>query len=239
MARTAAGDFVFIDMTRAAFDLSDRGVGGRLPPGATDAFIYTDRGVYRPGEMVHLMALVRNNSGYAEASLPVTLELIRPVGVVAEKRPLTGGKLGGYQIDLPMSPSARTGNWAAYLYVDPKGPAVGSASFQVEEVVPARIELKLKSDQATLTSDATALITVDAQYLYGAPASELQVKGTFSVGGLCAVCEPGDYTSRWRMNPFPLAAAAEDSFTDATGRVDLAVTAAAMPDNAAAAERGR
>ena len=116
------------------------------------------------------------------ANLPVTFELIRPDGVVAEKRPLTGGKLGGYQIDLPISPSARTGTWAAYLYVDPKGPAVGSASFQVEEVVPARIELKLKSDQATLKPDATALVTVDAQYLYGAPAAELPVKGTFSVG---------------------------------------------------------
>ncbi|HVR67517.1 MAG TPA: MG2 domain-containing protein [Verrucomicrobiae bacterium] len=232
MARTAAGDFVFIDMTRAAFDLSDRGVGGRLPPGATDAFMYTDRGVYRPGEIVHLMALVRNNSGYAEATLPVTFELIRPDGVVAEKRPLTGGKLGGYQIDLPMSPSARTGTWAAYLYVDPKAAPVGSVSFQVEEVVPARIELKLKSDQATLKPDATALVTVDAQYLYGAPASDLQVKSTFTVGvDYAPFAKLMDYTFTLADESVPSSQQPlEDSFTDATGRVDLAVTATQLPD---------
>ena len=34
----------------AAFDLTDRGVKGRAAPGPIDAFAYTDRGVYRPGE---------------------------------------------------------------------------------------------------------------------------------------------------------------------------------------------
>jgi alpha-2-macroglobulin len=232
MAQTAAGDFVFIDLTRSAFDLSDRGVGGRLPPGATDAFMYTDRGVYRPGETVHMVALVRNNAGHAMPSLPITMELIRPDGAVAEKRQLTGGKLGGYQIDLPISAAARTGTWAAYLYVDPKGPAVGSAHFQVEEVVPARIELKLRSDQPVLAPDATALVTVDAQYLYGAPAADLPVKSTFSVGvDYQPFSNRRDFTFTLADETVPASQQPlEDSITDATGRVDLAVTAAQLPD---------
>ena len=38
---------------RAAFDLTDRGVKGRVAPGAVDAFLYTERGVYRSGETVY------------------------------------------------------------------------------------------------------------------------------------------------------------------------------------------
>ncbi|MFP5512000.1 MAG: alpha-2-macroglobulin family protein, partial [Alphaproteobacteria bacterium] len=39
-------DFAMQDLTGAAFDLSDRGVGGRQAPGPMDAFVYSDRGVY-------------------------------------------------------------------------------------------------------------------------------------------------------------------------------------------------
>ena len=39
------GDYAFIDISTAAFDLTDRGMSGRTPPGPVDAFVYTDRGV--------------------------------------------------------------------------------------------------------------------------------------------------------------------------------------------------
>ena len=41
----AEGDFTFEDVTRPAFDLSDRGVEGRALPGPVDAYLYTERGV--------------------------------------------------------------------------------------------------------------------------------------------------------------------------------------------------
>ena len=45
-------DFSFTDLRRSSFDLTDRGVGGREVPGPLDAYLYTERGVYRPGETV-------------------------------------------------------------------------------------------------------------------------------------------------------------------------------------------
>ena len=61
------GDFNFLEVGRAAFDLSDRGVSGRPQPGPVDAFLYTDRGIYRPGETSHLVALVRDDKADAIA----------------------------------------------------------------------------------------------------------------------------------------------------------------------------
>ena len=45
-------DYAFINISRAAFDFTDRGVAGRDPPGPADAFVYVERGVYRRCEMV-------------------------------------------------------------------------------------------------------------------------------------------------------------------------------------------
>jgi uncharacterized protein YfaS (alpha-2-macroglobulin family) len=56
----AGDDFSFLDLRRPAFDLTDRGVGGRASPGPVDAYLYTERGVYRPGETVQSVAMLRD-----------------------------------------------------------------------------------------------------------------------------------------------------------------------------------
>ena len=52
-------DFAALDLSVAAFDLSDRGVEGQPQPGPLDAYVWLDRGIYRPGETVQVMALLR------------------------------------------------------------------------------------------------------------------------------------------------------------------------------------
>src|SRR6185295_3951971 len=109
VANGPGGDFNFLEVSRGAFDLSDRGVGGRKQPGPVDAFLYTERGIYRPGEVVHLTALVRDNKADAIAGLPVTLRLLRPDGVETERRQLTADKLGGHDETYALACDARIG----------------------------------------------------------------------------------------------------------------------------------
>ena len=59
------GDYAFLNLKGPAFDLSDRGVSGRTAPAGLDAFVYTERGVYRSGETVHITALLRDSQGTA------------------------------------------------------------------------------------------------------------------------------------------------------------------------------
>ena len=112
MAFGKDGDFAFLDLTRPAFDLSDRGVGGRLAPSGADVFLYADRGVYRPGETVHLAALLRDTTGNAMDGLPLTIRLVRPDEVEAHRYTLTAAKAGrlcrGYP-DLRLGPHRRLG----------------------------------------------------------------------------------------------------------------------------------
>ena len=173
------GDFTFLDILRPAFDLTDRGVGGRAAPGPIDAYLYTERGVYRPGEKVHVTALLRNDSAFAISGMPLTLKLFRPDNVQARQFTLKAdqAKGGGYSITIPTTKSSRTGAWTLQAYVDPKGKPVGWVKFQVEDFVPERLELKLSSRAPTLKPGVSGAVIVDGRFLYGAPAAKLDVKG--------------------------------------------------------------
>src|SRR5207237_10282876 len=81
VATDARGDYAFLSLKAPAFDLTDRGVSGRQVPAGLDAFVYTERGVYRSGETVQVTALLRDAQGTAALGVPLTLVLVRPGGV--------------------------------------------------------------------------------------------------------------------------------------------------------------
>ncbi len=236
--RPKDGDFSFLDLTRAAYDLSDRGVSGRTAPDRQDLFFYTDRGVYRPGETVHLVALLRDTAAKAITGLPITLRVLRPDGVEAMRFDNLKDKagdadtLGGFQRDIAIDVSARTGSWSVEAYVDPKGQPIATTSFLVEDVVPARIEVSAKPEGDFLAQGQESKVDVGAKFLYGAPAADLVTKA--------------DITLARDPNPFPsytgyqfgladedVAAkriALTDRRTDAEGKVVLPVLLDELPD---------
>jgi len=62
-------DYAFLSLKSPAFDLSDRGVSGRQVPAGLDAFVYTERGVYRRGESVYVTALLARCARIVSASV--------------------------------------------------------------------------------------------------------------------------------------------------------------------------
>ncbi len=175
MAYTETGDFNFIDLARAPLDLGDRGVDGREPPGPVDAFIYTERGVYRPGETVQAVALVRDRQGRALENLPLTVKLFRPDGVEARAWVLEDDRLGGQHLAVDIPDNARAGVWTLRGYTDPEADPVGQRRFQVEDFVPQQLELALESDARRLgTTGDVATVRFVGRFLYGAPAAGLK-----------------------------------------------------------------
>ncbi len=181
MLSTADGEFAFIDLVRAAFDLTDRGVGGREAPAGADAFVYAERGVYRPGETVHVSALLRDINARAMGDTPLVLRLIRPDGVESQRFTLKPQGAGGYTVSIPIAKSAPTGSWRIAAHIDPKGPAVGSTGFKLEDFVPERLEMTLAAEPKILAPDKPIRISVVGRFLYGAPAADLPVDGEATI----------------------------------------------------------
>jgi uncharacterized protein YfaS (alpha-2-macroglobulin family) len=177
MAEQGGTDFVFLDMTRAGFDLSDRGVSGRPAPGALDLYAWTERGIYRAGETVHVGALARDATAKAVENLPLTFIFARPDGV-EDRRIVSDGKdAGGHAVDLDLTENAMRGTWSVKVHTDPKQEAVATQMFLVEDFVPDRIEFDLSVDKEEIALGETANVAVDGRYLYGAPAVGLALEG--------------------------------------------------------------
>ncbi len=180
MAEGKTGDYAFLDLTASAFDLSDRGVKGREPPGPLDGYLFAERGVYRPGEDVFLTALVRDRAGKA-AGMPTTLIVTRPDGVEHRRFALTNEELGGRTATLGLATSAMTGTWRARLHADPKADPLASVAFLVEDFVPERLDLKIDPVTKTLIPEESGTLKIAGRYLYGSPAANLAIEGDIVV----------------------------------------------------------
>ena len=180
VAESDSGEYAFLDLTTGAFDLTDRGVKGREAPGPLDGYVYTERGVYRPGENVQIAALVRDKAGKA-ASLPVTLIVTRPDGVEHRRFTLNDQGLGGRELTLPLAGTAMTGTWRAKLHADPESDPITQVTFLVEDFVPERLDLKLEPPAGALIPGETQIIKAAGRYLYGPPAQDLAIEGDIVV----------------------------------------------------------
>ena len=167
------GDFAFLDVSAAGFDLSDRGVGGRPAPGPLDLFTYTDRGIYRPGEKVEAVSLVRNDMMQASEDLPLTAIFYRPDGVEAGRIVSKEAALAAHAYSYAFPENAMRGAWRIAIHADPNDQPLSEVSVLVEDFVPDRTEFDLATEAKTIGPGKPANIRVNGRFLYGAPAAGL------------------------------------------------------------------
>ncbi|MFP3921053.1 MAG: MG2 domain-containing protein [Dichotomicrobium sp.] len=231
VARTPEGDYGFLDITKSAFDLTDRGVGGRAAPGPLDAMVYAERGVYRPGEDVYLTALLRDDTANA-ASAPLTLIVHRPDGKEHARVTLEDQGAGGRAHTLSLLDEAMAGTWRVTAHVDPEAPAIGETAFLVEDYVPQRMEMTLTAGDAPASPETPARIMLDGRYLYGAPAAGLQVEGEIRLAPTRTVdAHPGYVFGLAEDEATPARAPLSDlPRTDDEGRAEITAPLPALPE---------
>jgi alpha-2-macroglobulin len=220
-------DYGFLNLTQSPFDLTDRGVSGRDAPAALDAFLYTERGVYRSGETVFVAALLRDAKGEAKTGLPLTLVVKRPDGVEYKRVSVADQGLGGRTLAVPLVAEAAPGTWTIDAFADPKAPPIGHAEFLLEDYVPERLDFTLKSAAKVANPGEPIQISLDARFLYGSPAAGLDVTGAIrleAVAGSELQGYPG-YVGGLTDDEF---SAVETQFpdkvqTDANGHADLSI----------------
>ena len=229
MARGADSDYGFLDITKQAFDLSDRGVGGRTPPGPLDAMVFTERSVYRAGETVYVTALLRDAGANAVASTPLMVKLFRPDGVEDRRETLADQGDGGRSWQIALPDTAMTGSWRLAAFIDPKSPALYEKTFLVEDYVPERLEMKLTAPQPMIAAGSPGVIDLAGRYLYGAPASNLGLKARSVVSASNEVSGFPGYRVGQESEKFSAVRKDLEALpnTDATGAANLSI---ALPD---------
>ncbi len=235
LVATLADDYGFLNLTQTPFDLTDRGVSGRDAPGALDAFLYLERGVYRSGETAFVTTLLRDSKGVAKSGVPLTLVVKRPDGVEFKRASLADQGLGGRALAIALPAEAAPGKWSIDAYADPKTPALGHVEFLVEDYLPERLDFALRSAASYMTQGQTIDVALDARFLYGAPAAGLDVTGAVRLQAVEGSALPGfpGFVGGLTDDEFTAVEAqfSDKVQTDPNGHADLAVS---LPEGEAA-----
>lgn len=171
------GDVTYLKFDELKTAIADSQVFGRPYSSESPyrAAVYSDRGVYRPGETVHFAAILRGKDDQAPAeAMPVELELVDPRKKVARKLLAKTNAAGMISLDLPFDDFADTGGWELQLSAGKK--PIATYGFNIEEFVPERMKVTAKAQKADLPITGDAAFSVEAQYLFGGSAAGSRVE---------------------------------------------------------------
>jgi uncharacterized protein YfaS (alpha-2-macroglobulin family) len=164
-------DVSLLPFNQPALDLSDFAVAGRKQTWF-DVFGWADRDLYRPGETIRLSALLRDYDGNPIKPQPLFVTLKQPDGRPYAEAKLDPRDLNYFEWSREIPADAPTGRWQVEFRTDPKSKdATQGLTFRIEEFLPERLKLDLTSPEATIKPGAPLKLAVEADYLYGAPAS--------------------------------------------------------------------
>jgi uncharacterized protein YfaS (alpha-2-macroglobulin family) len=183
VASNAAGDYSLLNLRQPALDLTDRGIDGRDAPTVADPFMFTERGVYRPGESVNVLLLLRDVAGDALANTPVSIKVKRPDGneFVTGLPPREDQGAGGGAFTFALPRDALRGTWQIECYLDPSLPPISSLEFLVDDYVAEKLDFDLKPEGEAAVPGQQFAATLEGRYLYGAPAADLAIEARVKI----------------------------------------------------------
>ncbi len=167
-------DFNYIDLRETIVETSRFDVGGLTQYAADfNVFLYAPRNIYRPGEVVNLSAIVRNDKIQVLKDVPLITKIITPTGKVFEEFKKDLNEQGSFELSFTLPQFTQTGGYSADVYTGDKQ-LIGSYKFSVEEFVPDKIRVNVKSDKEKTQPGDKVKIDVTAEFLFGAPAAEMK-----------------------------------------------------------------
>ena len=174
------GDLTFLPVAdKSSVGVVQPGKSLFVNEGEYEAFLFTDRGIFRPGETVFLQALLRDSRASAPSqTFPVELRVRKPDGKLLRKMTLMPDARGSLKTEINIPEFLPTGRYTADLLTPgDKGSVLGNVAFLVESFVPPQIKVTVKASQETVAPGAKVSATVSAEHLYGAPAEGLLSEG--------------------------------------------------------------
>jgi uncharacterized protein YfaS (alpha-2-macroglobulin family) len=143
-----------------------------------EACVFTPRGVFRPGEVVELTGLVRNQDFMPPGEFPLEWLLFDPQGrkIFSQTAPLS--PQGFVTLEYPLSDASPSGVYRVQLRTPGEGgTGVGEHSFLVEDFVPPRIKVTASTELKALAPEESVILDLHGEYLFGAPGANLATEG--------------------------------------------------------------
>lgn len=168
-----ANNWSYLDIKKEkALSTSNFDVAGTTHTDGIKGYVFGERGVWRPGDTIHVGAVVMFDGDPLPAGHPVVAELRNPDGQTVATSTVRYDGCNIFHFPFVTSQDARTGRWSAVVTV---GSAVFTKSLRVETVKPNKLDIELLVDAPYISADASRKGTIAVKWLYGAPGSGLKV----------------------------------------------------------------
>jgi len=153
-------------------------VGGKDIQKGLKGFIYGERGVWRPGDTLHISFILEDREKRIPDKHPVALEIYNPRGQFYTKMISTQGMNGFYTFDVPTQATDPTGLWNAYIKV---GGTTFHKGLRIETIKPNRLKINLALPKVLQATDKNFYAPLTSIWLTGATASKLKAKVEMSL----------------------------------------------------------
>ena len=153
-------------------------VGGKDIQKGLKGFIYGERGVWRPGDTLHISFILEDREKRIPDKHPVALEIYNPRGQFYTKMISTQGMHGFYTFDVPTQATDPTGLWNAYIKV---GGTTFHKGLRIETIKPNRLKINLALPKVLQATDKNFYAPLTSTWLTGATASKLKAKVEMSL----------------------------------------------------------
>ncbi len=161
----------------SSLSLSMFDVSGQKVQKGIKAYLFAERGVWRPGDSIYLNAIIDDKNNPLPEDHPVVMEIYNPQNQLFLRRvqKQSGNRFYDFRFATPSG--ALTGNWKAKLKV---GGASFAKTLKVEAIKPNRLKINLKFN-ADIIHKTDRQIQLMSQWLHGAPASGLRAEVEMSL----------------------------------------------------------
>lgn len=147
--------------------LSKFDVSGEYAQEGIKGFLYTERGVWRPGDSIYINFMLQDKKNKLPDNHPVNFKLRDPAGNTLYDISRNTHVNGIYSFRVATSADGKTGNYEAEVAV---GNYTYSKLLKVETIKPNRLKVYLDAEAAN-TKDSS---TIRAEWLHGAKADGLK-----------------------------------------------------------------
>ena len=181
------GDLSFMPLNRAdrGLDMSRFDVGGVRNAAVADqlsAYLFSDRGIYRPGDTFHVGMIAKSATwGSSTTGLPLQIDILDPRGLTVKRDTVKLPADGLLETSFTTQDSAPTGSYTVNLHLVRDGQAgaqIGSTTVKVQEFQPDRLKVNARLSNGPSEgwlNPAELKALVEARNLFGTPAQQRRV----------------------------------------------------------------
>lgn len=171
------------DLDLSRFDVG--GVSNRAEQAALTAYLFSDRGIYRPGDEIRAASIVKTLDWRKLAEgLPLRVVITDPRGQVVKRELMRFGSAGFEEIRYQTRAAGAVGNYVISLFLvrQDRGDAmIGTLDVKVQEFLPDRLRMTThfsKEQAAGWVTPEELKAEITLENLFGTPAANRRVRGT-------------------------------------------------------------